>query len=72
MSIYRRSLKSWNRFIHIKFSPSFVAPGTEGKGETTAGDAGEEGKATPGTTKEGRWLAGSVLCDRRKSDVADF
>jgi len=31
-------------------------PGTEGKGETTAGDAGEEGKTTPGTAKEGRSL----------------
>jgi hypothetical protein len=31
-------------------------PGTEGKGETTAGDAGEEGETTPGTAKEGRSL----------------
>ena len=38
-----------------------LPPGTEGKGEATAGDAGEEGKATPGAAKEGQWLGDTVV-----------
>ena len=35
------------------FKFSLARPGTEGKGEATAGNAGEKGKAAPGTAEEG-------------------